>query len=133
MTTCIECGGEYQFMPDLGCPHCALKVNVARTKSRDLTLRLAESVVWTDLRAKLLGLLQQQADKGDQRARDHMEFLSAAWPGGSGPRAHEVNRLRTLAQQLVSCGRQLAMSATANEKSAALARLDELMKELENA
>jgi hypothetical protein len=23
MTTCADCGREYRFMPDLGCPHCA--------------------------------------------------------------------------------------------------------------
>lgn len=67
--------------------------SMGRVSTEDLTARLGESLVWVDLRVKLLTLLQKQADEGDPRARDQMEFLSRKWPGGGAPRQDEIKRL----------------------------------------
>lgn len=80
-----------------------IKPAVGRVSSRDvdLTTTLGESIMWINLRTKLVGLLQAQADAGDPVARDQLAFLGGgAWPGGAGPRTHQFVQLETRARTL---------------------------------
>jgi hypothetical protein len=71
MTTCADCGREYRFMPDLGCPHCArshecerLRAELARACARadmlaeQLDFRDRDCAFWRRLAGKLGAALQ---------------------------------------------------------------------------
>lgn len=62
---------------------------VPRTISEDLADRLQESLIWIDLRTKLMTLLSRQSEEGDRRAADQLSFVAKTWPGGGAPRSVE--------------------------------------------
>lgn len=86
-----------------------------RVSTKDLTERLGESLVWIDLRTKLVTLLHTQADSGDPRARDQLMFISKHWPGGAAPRANEfgilqqsvVNQRELIERMVQDAGREI--------------------------
>ena len=59
----------------------------------DLTVLLGESLIWMELRHKLVSLLKEQADAGNAKASAELVFLSTNWPGGGAPRVAEFARL----------------------------------------
>lgn len=71
-----------------------------RVSTKDLTARLTDSLMWIDLRTKLVTLLHEQANRGDPRANEQLSFLVKHWPGGAAPRAAEFAvKVQTIANQ----------------------------------
>ncbi len=66
----------------------------------DLMARLGESIMWIDLRLKLILLLQKQINEGDEKAASQMGFLSQVWPGGGAPRQNDFRKMEQLAANL---------------------------------
>jgi hypothetical protein len=90
-------------------PPCGCRLNqdgmverpvMGRVSTQDLTEKLGDSLMWIDLRTKLVTLLHSQCDQGDQRAKDQLNFVVKHWPGGAAPRAAEFAvKVQTIANQ----------------------------------
>lgn len=99
----MACDGEHEW-PDcgeVGCWQAEHTTDVRMAHGTipppDLTEKLTESLMWINIRVKLGLMLQEQADKGDQVARDQLNFLARTWPTGGVPRQHE----HALTEQLI--------------------------------
>jgi len=95
--------------------------SLPRGTQTDLEKKLAESLMWINLRDILVTELRRRADEGDQAAIDRLNWVTANWPGAGGPRHDEFLRLmRRIANLEHDLTNQHNLSRTYK------ARLDEL-------